>query len=61
VIRVAVQPIWPSAISRGWRGVACIAWKRFVQTKPAMIGNVASNDAVCMTAAARRPGARNAR
>ena len=42
-------------------GVANIAWKIRFHSSPPMIGNVASNAAVCIAVAASRPGARNAR
>ena len=42
-------------------GVAYMAWNDPLQFRPAMIGNVASNDADCMAVAASSPGARNAR
>jgi len=35
-------------MSRGVIGVACIAWKTLVHTRPPMIGKVASNDALCI-------------
>ena len=51
----------PRAMSRGEIGVAYIAWKILLQTRPPMIGNVASNAADCIAVDASRPGARNAR
>ena len=48
-------------MSRGEMGVAAIAWKTLFQISPPMIGKVASNEAVCMAVAARRPGARKSR
>ena len=50
----------PSATSRGVIGVAYIAWKTRLQTRPAMIGKVASKDAACMHEATSSPGARKA-
>ena len=48
-------------MSRGEIGVAYIAWKTLFQTRPLMIGNVASKAADCIAVAASSPGARNAR
>jgi hypothetical protein len=53
--------MFPRATSRGVIGVAYIAWNTRVQTRPAMIGKVASNEAACMHVATSSPGARNAR
>ncbi len=58
-IRMAIQTRLPSAMSRGDRGVAYIAWNVRCQLSPPMIGNIASNAADCMTVAASSPGARN--
>src|SRR6476620_7455970 len=61
VSRATIQARLPNAMSRGEIGVAYIAWKTRLHSSPAMIGNVASNDAVCIAVAARRPGARKTR
>src|SRR4029077_5694095 len=61
VSRATIQARLPRAMSRGEIGVAYIAWKILFQTRPAMIGKVASNDPDCIAVAARRPGARKTR
>ena len=61
VNRAMIQARFPSAMSRGEIGVAAIAWKTLFQISPPMIGNVASNEAVCMAVAASSPGARKTR
>ena len=61
VSRAAIQARLPSAMSRGVIGVAYIAWKILLQTRPPMIGKVASNEADCIAVAASSPGARNTR
>jgi hypothetical protein len=58
--RAPIQTRFPRATSRLVIGVAYIAWNTRLHTSPAMIGNVASNDAACMAVATSRPGARNA-
>ena len=60
-IRTAIQARLPRATSRPLTGVAYIAWKIRVQTRPLMIGKAASKAADCMHADASSPGARNAR
>ena len=42
-------------------GVAAIAWNVRTHLNPAMIGYIASPEAVCMAVAASRPGAMNPR
>ena len=42
-------------------GVACIAWKIRLQSRPFITGKVASNAADCIAVAASNPGARKAR
>ena len=43
------------------QGVAAIAWNVRTHLKPAMIGNIASPEAVCIAVAASSPGAMNPR
>src|SRR5258705_5238442 len=52
VSRAAIQARLPNAMSRGEIGVAYIAWQTRLHSSPAMIGNVASNEADCIARAA---------
>ena len=59
--RATIQARLPSAMSRGEMGVAYMPWKIRLQTRPAMIGNIASKEADCIAVAASSPGARKTR
>src|SRR5689334_16343318 len=61
VSRAITQARLPSAMSRAEIGVAYMPWKIRFHSSPAMIGNIASNEADCIALAASRPGARKTR